>query len=527
MPRRAFYKDLKKNFLLLAGMTLLIGHGVAAQPSPAAEERLFYRISIGGAPAGRLTSIETRSPEGRTTAFAMEMQFQRAGVSQTLAMESRFVETAGGVPVEAWSRQRLGAVPVETTYRFTESGIDVESRQGDNVVRRTLPKSSGWKTPAAAEAETTRAMAAALAGGATRFSITAIDPLLGPEPTTTFWELEARDEPLTLDGRRFVTSRWRQTQDLAPQVPSFVWLDETGEIRRTRTELAGMDMMIEWTAFEPRPDGGAPESPLAAAPEVMVQTLLRPDRPLPRPRLLERAVYELRGDGLELPALGYQRVEKIPGGLRLTVDLEAPQPAEPLDAVARAPYLGASIFVNHENPKVRELHRRALAEEDESGRKLSRKERKALEEPAGRAEALRLFVERYLERKDLESVLATASEVAESASGDCTEHAVLLAALLRADGIPSRVVFGLIYIDAFAGQRQVFGYHMWTQAHLDGRWVDLDATLARPFDAAHITLGASSLADESASLAALNNAMQTLSKATLHLIEPAAPAPER
>lgn len=520
MPIRAFYKDLKKNFPLLASLMLLIGHGAAAQPKDQAEERLFYRISIGGAPAGRLLALETRGPEGgRTTAYAMDLQFQRAGVSQSLGMESRFVETAAGAPVEAWSRQRLGTVPVETTYRFTDREVEVESRQGDNVVRRKLPKSSGWKTPAAAEAETTRAMAAALAGGPTHFSITTIDPLLGPEPSTTAWQLEARDEPLELDGRRFVTSRWRQTQDVAPQVPSIVWLDETGEIRRSRTEMAGLEMLIEWTAAEPRADGGAPAAAPSPGPEVMVQTLLRPDRPLPRPRQLERAVYELRGADLELPSLGYQRAEKIPGGLRLTVDLAARRP-EPLGPQALAPYLAASIFVNHENAKVRELHRRAMSEEPPKGTR-----RKGAKDPAARAERLRRFVERYLEKKDLASVLATASEAAESASGDCTEHAVLLAALLRAEGIPSRVVFGLIYINAFAGEREVFGYHMWTQAYLGGRFVDLDATLQQPFDAAHISLGASSLEDESAALGAVNNAMQTLSKASLHLIEPAAAPP--
>ncbi len=208
---------------------------------------------------------------------------------------------------------------------------------------------------------------------------------------------------------------------------------------------------------------------------------------------------------------------RIDGGLRVVVDLAAlaapAAAADPLSEEALAPFLAASIFVNHQNPKVRELYARALAgaPDDES--------------PADRAERLRTFVGRYLERKDLGSVLATASEVAENASGDCTEHAVLLAALLRAAAIPSRVVFGLIYVEAFAGQRQIFGYHMWTQAYLDGRFVDLDATLARPFDAAHLSLGASSLEEQQSALAAMNNAMQALSKASLRVVEPAPAAP--
>lgn len=522
MPRRAFYKVLKKKLQIWAGLLLLNGHFLAveapARPLAAleapAEQRLYYRVAIDGTPAGRMMVTESRGEGLRTSAVELELVFRRAGSTQSLGMASRFVETADGQPVEAWSSQRLGSSPIEVTYRFLADGIDIETRQGDNTFRRRVPKTSGWQPPAAADEATQRSIAAALAGGPTRFSVTSVDPLLGPEPATTTWELEAKSEEIEAGGRRFATSRWRQTESMAPQVPSIVWLDAAGEIRRTTTEMAGMAMLIEWTEGEPPLPGeaaGDAAGGRGAAPEVMTQTFLRPDRPLPSPRSLDRAVYDLIGQDLELPELGYQRVSKIDGGLRLTVDLAAAR-EESLGPAGLAPYLGASIFINHENGAVRKLHRQAL-ESAWSGAS-----------PPARAELLRRFVLGFLEKKDLESVLATASEVAVSASGDCTEHAVLLAALLRADGIPSRVVFGLIYIDSFAGQRQIFGYHMWTQAYLSGRFVDLDATLEAPFDAAHISLGASALEAESSSLATLHNAMQALSKAKLVVVEPAVPA---
>ena len=74
--------------------------------------------------------------------------------------------------------------------------------------------------------------------------------------------------------------------------------------------------------------------------------------------------------------------------------------------------------------------------------------------------------------------------------------------MLRADGIPSRVVSGLIFADSFAGSEGIFAYHMWAEGlfDLDGKkcWIDLDATLppATPFDATHIALIVSSLADD-------------------------------
>ena len=64
-------------------------------------------------------------------------------------------------------------------------------------------------------------------------------------------------------------------------------------------------------------------------------------------------------------------------------------------------------------------------------------------------------------------------EVARSLEGDCTEHAVLLAALCRARKIPARVAFGLVYYPPQKG----FAYHMWNEVWIADRWIPLDATL--------------------------------------------------
>ena len=65
--------------------------------------------------------------------------------------------------------------------------------------------------------------------------------------------------------------------------------------------------------------------------------------------------------------------------------------------------------------------------------------------------------------------------------------------MLRSVGTPSRVVFGLLYVDEPAAGGPLFGAHMWTEAWV-GRWVALDATLAEPFvDAMRIKFGESAL----------------------------------
>ncbi len=118
--------------------------------------------------------------------------------------------------------------------------------------------------------------------------------------------------------------------------------------------------------------------------------------------------------------------------------------------------------------------------------------RQAVGKSTDAAEAARKienFVSEYITEKNLSVGYASAAEVAASRQGDCTEHAVLTAALCRAAGIGARVVSGIVYIDEFAGRKDVFGGHAWTEAYIGGKWIGLDATRApNGFDPGHITM---------------------------------------
>jgi len=105
--------------------------------------------------------------------------------------------------------------------------------------------------------------------------------------------------------------------------------------------------------------------------------------------------------------------------------------------------------------------------------------------PAQQMFNLQEFVRHYIRDKNLSVGYASALEVAKKPEGDCTEHAVLLAALGRALGIPTRVANGLAYTNRYAGTDHVFVPHAWTQAWVDGRWQSFDAALPG-FDAGHI-----------------------------------------
>jgi transglutaminase-like putative cysteine protease len=107
------------------------------------------------------------------------------------------------------------------------------------------------------------------------------------------------------------------------------------------------------------------------------------------------------------------------------------------------------------------------------------------------AKRIEAFVADYVENRNLSVGYASAAEVADSRQGDCSEFAVLAAAMCRAVGIPAQVVVGVAYVGDFAGHRG-FGGHAWTQAYVGDKWVGLDAAFKGAgrggYDAGHIAL---------------------------------------
>lgn len=76
-------------------------------------------------------------------------------------------------------------------------------------------------------------------------------------------------------------------------------------------------------------------------------------------------------------------------------------------------------------------------------------------------------------------------------AGDCTEDALVLAALGRAAGIPVRVVHGLVFSPGrYHGASNAYMPHSWVIAFVDGRWKSFDISL-NGFDATHIALSLS------------------------------------
>jgi hypothetical protein len=93
------------------------------------------------------------------------------------------------------------------------------------------------------------------------------------------------------------------------------------------------------------------------------------------------------------------------------------------------------------------------------------------------------FVGDYITEKSYARSFDVASRVASTRSGDCTEHAVLTAALLRRFGFDARVILGIVLVGVASGDAaptlKAFG-HAWVEHHDQGRWWIVDAALGGP-----------------------------------------------
>ena len=93
--------------------------------------------------------------------------------------------------------------------------------------------------------------------------------------------------------------------------------------------------------------------------------------------------------------------------------------------------------------------------------------------PVAKCAVLRSAVNAHIQGDYSQAGVETASGILSNPSGDCKHHAILLTALLRAEGIPARIVTGLV---VNAGDKISCG-HAWVEAHLDEYWHRLDSAL--------------------------------------------------
>ena len=182
---------------------------------------------------------------------------------------------------------------------------------------------------------------------------------------------------------------------------------------------------------------------------------------------------------LQLPTSPSQSIEQSENEIIVTVTRLAPPENVPFpyqgDDPAALDALKSTDYLQSDNKKILEMAQKAV---------------KGAADTAAAIQQIEAFVDGYIIQKDLSVGYASAAEVAQTRQGDCTEHAVLAAAMCRAVGIPARIVCGVVYADSFLSKKSIFGGHMWAEAYVGDTWIGLDATRSEQqgFSPGHIAL---------------------------------------
>lgn len=470
-------------FAVACLLCILVGLVPAATAENPAEEDWFVLLN-GEDRIGYMHITEATADNGDiTSGQTIKIVMARAGTRVEIEVGSSFVESAEGEPITARSTMTMGGVPIVTEVEFGEKALKVTSGQGGRMnTTMKRPIEGDWMPPAAMG----RYVQAQLAAGAQTIETRTVDVSSGLTPIDMTMQVRGQED-VEVYGKVVPAIVWDATASVMPGVAMREYVDDEGKsIKSTIPLMPGMEITVL------RADKALALSELTPA-EMMAQTFVVPSRKIERPRELKRALYRLtlsKGQ-VDLPNLVSQFVRSKQNAVTVEINTDGVFFGEEKPGPE---YLMASPVLNHSDPKIIELLPDRTVEVALAGR-------------SNRLEQLRRFVHEYVKQKDLSVGFATASDVARTRQGDCTEHAVLLAALLRADGTPSRCVSGLVYADQFAGHEGIFGYHMWTQAWVEpddphhmpdmSRWVDLDATLPDGvrFDATHIALSVSDMND--------------------------------
>jgi hypothetical protein len=285
-------------------------------------------------------------------------------------------------------------------------------------------------------------------------------------------QLEAiGEEEVDLLGEKKKLLKIKSTANLAGQtIESLIWTDAEGRAWRSSRPALGQE------TYRTTKEVATAKS--EATFDLGLDTVVKITPPLERPHETRRVVYRARlkhGNPAEVfPSCGSQSVKAIDEHTaEITVERITATEPEKIDAPCPAPTDGdrrPNNLIQSDDPTVREMAK-SIAPGEPDAAKL--------------AIALESFVHEKVTNKNFSQAFSTAADVAKTLEGDCTEHAVLLAALCRSRNIPARVAAGLVYY----APEQGFAYHMWTEVWIADRWVPLDATLGRgAIGGAHLKL---------------------------------------
>ncbi len=476
------------------------------QPAPAGASQLAREVwdvfYVQGARVGYAqTTVRRLTVEGESLSqidMVYRLKLKRFGQVNEEELTLSSLETPEGQVRQFQTRMTLGAAPMTVRGTVQDGFMNLETTTAGKTVNSRLPWTSEVGGFYASDQSLLRRP---MQPGEVRKLKSFMPPL------NVVAEIEMRGvryERSELLNGTYELLRIESDAHLpgGARLSTVLWANRRGEVLKSHSDALGQD------SYRVSKQVALNQADTEAF-DLGADSIVRITRPLPQGHQSAEARYRVRLPGSD-PAAVFevgptQSIEAIDNeSAWLTVRrlslADAPVGDPPPDSGPTPEDRQPNSLVQSDDPTVVALAKQVVADDDD---------------PRQLALALEQFVHANITQKNFSQAFATAAEVAQTREGDCTEHAVLLAALARARNLPARVAVGLVYMPNAQG----FGYHMWNEVYIDSRWWPLDATLAMGgIGAGHLKLAHSSLAGASAYTSLLPVA-QVLGRLQLDLVE--------
>jgi hypothetical protein len=498
MPVSINHLPLRSVLCCAALVLQSFGAAASAAEQPAREET-WQVIYLSGQRIGYSRSvIENVSQDGGTivkTSSISNMSFKRFG--QTLIMKqslSTEETTEGDLRRFRFETANPPAMTAVTTGKIVAQELTLTQEINGKARTTVQPWQNGVKSPVFQD----RLLKAnPLKPGETR-SFDSFVPEFAKVGKATLKAIDFEKTKLLNDVPRKLF-KVSSTHSLLPGIVMNNFLDNDGDTLKVSTNMLGSTMEL----FQVSKDE-ALKTIEGAELDLAVSTLVKV-KPLAKGHETQRVVYRVTIADQDpcdvIPVGDTQKIKRLDDETAELTVISIPIPRTAKIGNVAPEFLESSQYLQRDDELVQKHANRAAGDATD---------------PAVIARRMETYVLEKLTSKNFSTAMASAAEVAKSLEGDCTEHAVLLAAMLRAKQIPSRIVVGLVY----AERMFAFGGHMWTEAYLNDQWIPLDATLGLGgIGAAHIKLATSSLSDDGpAAISGFAPLMSVIGKLKLEVI---------
>jgi hypothetical protein len=449
-----------RNVLLFIVAALLLGAGTSCL-AQTPTHTIWMTATMDGRKVGYLHYRRHVDGNRVVTQSTLDIRLARTHKPLDIRNTVREVETKHGEPLAFSSNTDMSSLTTGTSgERDSADQFHVSTRVGDRRNTYNL----AWPHGALLDNGIRLAILAHGFKPGTRYTLSRFN---SSSQSVSLLHMEVvGEERVDLPGgtRRLVHLRQTRKGTRATNVTD-LWIDQSGYILKTSMPLLGfrLELLACSRACATRPNQDV---------DILEHAMISVPKPLPlsiREMPLQFVFRSRNLDDRPFVNTGRQTVSKY--GRNIWVVNTTPlhnnpeSPPQPSD-------LEANDWLQSDAPAIRKLAEKAVGQ---------------TRNDAQRMQKLTQFVHDYVKDEGPSVGYASALETVHTRRGDCTEHAVLLAAMARAIGIPSRVVTGLAYDGRYAGKNRVLIPHTWIQAWVNGAWQEYDAAMPR-YDYAHLAM---------------------------------------